>query len=51
MPMHFFRMLQTLTSFLENMGAGNDVLSDEKWKKKSKVKKWIRSYGVHSMTS
>lgn len=28
MPMHFFRMLQTLTSFLENMGAGKDVLSN-----------------------
>lgn len=26
MPMHFFRILQMLTSFLENMGAGRDVL-------------------------
>lgn len=26
MPMHFFRMLQMLTSFLENMGAGRHVL-------------------------
>lgn len=26
MPMHFFRMLQMLTSFLENMGAGRQVL-------------------------
>lgn len=25
-PMHFFRMLQILTLFRENMGAGNDSL-------------------------
>lgn len=31
-PMHFFNMLHTLKSLLENIGAGNDVLS---WKKKS----------------
>lgn len=26
MPMHFFSMLQMLTSFLENMGAGRHIL-------------------------
>lgn len=30
MPMHFFRILQMLTSFLENMGAGRDVLCESK---------------------
>ena len=29
MPMHFFRMLHTLMSFLENMGAGRDDLGED----------------------
>lgn len=30
MPMHFFRILQMLTSFLENIGAGkHDLLASE----------------------
>lgn len=34
MPMHFFRILQMLTSFLENMGAGRAVLGESNIKKK-----------------
>lgn len=30
-PIHFFRILHTLILFLENMGAGRDVL---KWRRK-----------------
>lgn len=33
-PMHFFRMLQILTVFLENMGAGNESLKGQKTRNK-----------------
>lgn len=46
MPMHFLRMLQMLTSFLENIGAGRDVLVPA-WGKKNRIKAELKLLGYY----
>ncbi|TNN77570.1 hypothetical protein EYF80_012160 [Liparis tanakae] len=51
MPMHFFRMLQMLTSFLENMGVGRDVLQESSRGGFSRHDRGQQRRGLHSGTN